>query len=39
MNDPLRIGLIGAGMAPENNLGTLQLVEDCYRLSGWEASR
>jgi predicted dehydrogenase len=25
--------------APEDNLGTLQLVEDCYRLSGWEASR
>jgi len=88
MNEPLRIGLIGAGMvsrhhliawaaipdrakvvavadpsddnvcngtvahfvtslrdgtpfetAPEDNLRTLQLVEDCYRLSGWEASR
>jgi len=25
--------------APEDNLRTLQLVEDCYRLSGWEASR
>jgi predicted dehydrogenase len=25
--------------APEDNLKTLQLVEDCYRLSGWEASR
>ena len=88
MNEPLRIGLIGAGMvsshhliawaaipdrakvvavadppddnvhnrtiahfatslrdgapfetAPEDNLRTLQLVEDCHRLSGWEASR
>jgi len=25
--------------APDDNLATLQLVEDCYRLSGWEASR
>ena len=25
--------------APQDNLATLQLVEDCYRLSGWEASR
>jgi len=25
--------------APEDNLETLLLVEDCYRLSGWEASR
>ena len=25
--------------APHDNLHTLQLVEDCYRLSGWEASR
>ena len=25
--------------APEDNLETLRLVEDCYRLSGWEASR
>jgi len=25
--------------APQDNLSTLQLVEDCYRLSGWEASR
>jgi predicted dehydrogenase len=24
---------------PEDNLRTLQLVEDCYRLSGWEAPR
>jgi predicted dehydrogenase len=88
MNEPLRIGLIGAGMvsrhhliawaaipdrakvvavadpshdnaynrtiahfltslrdgtpfetAPEDYLRTLQLAEDCYRLSGWEASR
>jgi len=23
--------------APQDNLETLQLVEDCYRLSGWEA--
>ena len=23
--------------APEDNLETLRLVEDCYRLSGWEA--
>ena len=73
MNQPLRIGLIGAGMvsrhhliawatipdqarvvaiadpsaenaarretAPQDNLETLRLVEDCYRLSGWEALR
>ncbi len=25
--------------APEDNLETLRLVEDCYRLSGWEATR
>ncbi|NOJ38611.1 Gfo/Idh/MocA family protein [Bradyrhizobium australiense] len=25
--------------APQDNLQTLLLVEDCYRLSGWEASR
>ena len=25
--------------APQDNLQTLRLVEDCYRLSGWEASR
>lgn len=25
--------------APEDNLETLRLVEDCYRLSGWEALR
>ncbi|MEH2522301.1 MULTISPECIES: Gfo/Idh/MocA family protein [unclassified Bradyrhizobium] len=25
--------------APQDNLETLRLVEDCYRLSGWEASR
>ncbi|MGO8912372.1 MAG: Gfo/Idh/MocA family protein [Bradyrhizobium sp.] len=25
--------------APEDNLETLRLVEDCYRLSGWEAFR
>ena len=25
--------------APEDNLETLRLVEDCYRLSGWEAAR
>lgn len=25
--------------APEDNLETLRLVEDCYRLSGWEARR
>jgi predicted dehydrogenase len=84
MNQPLRIGLVGAGMvsrhhliawaniadqarivavadpcadnaarradefkipqtyasaetAPPDNLETLRLVEDCYRLSGWEA--
>jgi predicted dehydrogenase len=24
--------------APEDNLETLRLVEDCYRLSGWEAA-
>ena len=24
--------------APQDNLETLRLVEDCYRLSGWEAS-
>jgi predicted dehydrogenase len=23
--------------APEDNIETLRLVEDCYRLSGWEA--
>jgi len=23
--------------APQDNLETLRLVEDCYRLSGWEA--
>ena len=23
----------------QDNLSTLQLVEDCYRLSGWEESR
>ena len=25
--------------APQDNLATLRLVEDCYRLSGWEAVR
>jgi predicted dehydrogenase len=25
--------------APEDNLETLRLVEDCYRLSGWDAGR
>jgi predicted dehydrogenase len=25
--------------APEDNIETLRLVEDCYRLSGWEAAR
>jgi predicted dehydrogenase len=25
--------------APQDNLETLRLVEDCYRLSGWETSR
>ncbi len=25
--------------APEDNIETLRLVEDCYRLSGWEAPR
>ncbi|KRR15157.1 hypothetical protein CQ12_07775 [Bradyrhizobium jicamae] len=25
--------------APQDNLETLRLVEDCYRLAGWEASR
>ncbi|MDI1262488.1 MAG: Gfo/Idh/MocA family oxidoreductase [bacterium] len=25
--------------APQDNLETLRLVEDCYRLSGWEAPR
>ena len=25
--------------APQDNLQTLRLVEDCYRLSGWEAAR
>jgi predicted dehydrogenase len=25
--------------APEDNLETLRLVEDCYRLSGWETAR
>jgi predicted dehydrogenase len=25
--------------APQDNLQTLRLVEDCYRLSGWEALR
>jgi predicted dehydrogenase len=25
--------------APEDNIETLRLVEDCYRLSGWEALR
>ena len=25
--------------APQDNLETLRLVEDCYRLSGWEARR
>jgi predicted dehydrogenase len=25
--------------APEDNLETLRLVEDCYRLSGWETTR
>jgi predicted dehydrogenase len=25
--------------SPEDNLETLRLVEDCYRLSGWEAER
>ena len=55
MNQPLRIGLIGAGMVSRHhliawasisdqarivaNLPTLRLVEDCYRLSGWEALR
>jgi predicted dehydrogenase len=24
--------------SPEDNLETLRLVEDCYRLSGWEAA-
>ena len=56
MNQPLRIGLVGAGMVSRhhlaqtgmsdqacprgiNNLETLRLLEDCYRLSGWEALR
>jgi predicted dehydrogenase len=56
MNQPLRIGLVGAGMVSRHhlaqtsesdqaclraisNLETLRLVEDCYRLSGWEALR
>jgi hypothetical protein len=61
MNQPSRIGLIGAGMVsrhhliawasipdqasvvtiadPQDNLQTSRLVEDCYRLSGWEALR
>jgi hypothetical protein len=74
MDQPLRIGPVGAGMvsrhhliawaslsdqarvvaiadplalrddtpfetAPQDNLETLRLVEDCYRLAGWEASR
>ena len=65
MNQPLRIGLIGAGMVSRHHLiawtsipdqarvvavadpsrenaarrATLRLVEDCYRLSGWEALR
>ena len=25
--------------APQDNLETLRLVEDCYRLAGWEALR
>ena len=25
--------------APEDNLETLRLMEDCYRLSGWEAAQ
>jgi predicted homoserine dehydrogenase-like protein len=25
--------------APADNIETLRLVEDCYRLSGWEAAR
>jgi predicted dehydrogenase len=25
--------------APNDNLETLRLVEDCYRLSGWEATQ
>ena len=25
--------------APEDNIETLRLVEDCYRLSGWETAR
>ena len=25
--------------APEDNIETLRLLEDCYRLSGWEAAR
>jgi predicted dehydrogenase len=25
--------------APQDNLETLRLVEDCYRLAGWEAAR
>jgi hypothetical protein len=43
MNKPLRIGPVGAGMVSRHHLigwadTAERLVEDCYRLSRWEAA-
>ncbi|MEH2628516.1 putative dehydrogenase [Bradyrhizobium sp. AZCC 1719] len=45
MNQPLRIGLVGAGMVSRHHfiawasISDQARIEDCYRLSGWEALR
>ncbi|MEH2540932.1 MULTISPECIES: hypothetical protein [unclassified Bradyrhizobium] len=45
MNQPLRTGVVGAGMVSRHHLIAWESisdqarVEDCYRLSGWEALR
>ncbi|ANW03590.1 hypothetical protein LMTR13_29035 [Bradyrhizobium icense] len=45
MNQPLRIGIVGAGMVSRDHLiawasiSDQTRVVDCYRLSGWEALR
>ena len=36
---PDQASVVAIADPPPDNLQTLRLVEDCYRLSGWEASR
>ncbi len=38
-NIPDQASLMAIADLPPDNLQTLRLIEDCYRLSGWEASR